>query len=124
MSDGEREALARSRTSPHREVQRARALLLAAGGVANTSIADQVSVRPKTVRAWRTRFEVEGLARIAQVRPGRTRRASTSQSKIDEIVRLTLQSRPAGHTQWSCRTMAEATGVSASQVQRIWSARG
>ena len=127
MSDGQREALevlARSRIAPHREVQRARVLLLAGEGVANIAIAERVSATPKTVRAWRARFEAEGLAKLAQVRPGRGRKASIPQSKIDEVVRLTLQSKPAGHTHWSCRTMAEATGVSASQVQRIWSARG
>ena len=127
VSDGQREALkvlARSRTSPHREVQRAKALLLAADGVANTTIAVEVDATPKTVRAWRDRFAVEGLAKLATVAPGRGRKASISQTKVDQIVEKTLHSTPDGHTHWSCRTMAEATGVSSSQVQRIWSARG
>jgi hypothetical protein len=40
------------------------------------------------------------------------------------LVELTLHSKPAGHTHWSCRTMAAATGISPATVQRIWSARG
>ena len=36
----------------------------------------------------------------------------------------TLNYRPQGETQWSCRTMAAATGVSKSTVQQVWSARG
>jgi hypothetical protein len=42
MSDGQREALqalSRSQTAPHRRVQRAKALLLASAGAANTRIA-------------------------------------------------------------------------------------
>ena len=127
MSDGQRETLevlARSRTAPHREVQRARALLLAGDGMANTAIAAQVGATVKTVRAWRERFVGEGLVKFAQVKEGRGRKATIPQAKIEEIVDLTLHSKPAGETHWSCRTMAAKTGVSSSQVQRIWSARG
>lgn len=127
MSETQRETLevlARSRTAPHREVQRARALLLAGDGAANTAIASEVGATVKTVRAWRDRFEDEGLTKFAQVKEGRGRKATIPQSKIDEIVELTLHSKPDGQTHWSCRTMAAKTGVSSSQVQRIWSARG
>lgn len=118
------EVLARSRTAKHREVQRARALLLAAQGTANTAIAAQVGATTKSVRAWRERFADEGLAQLAQVRAGRGRKPTISQDKIDEVVSLTLHSTPEGSTHWSCRTMAERAGISSSQVQRIWSARG
>ena len=60
VSEGQRqvlEALSVSRTAAHREVQQARALLLAAEGVANTRIASVVGVTAMTVRSWRTRFE-------------------------------------------------------------------
>lgn len=127
MSPGKREALeviSRSHTAAHREVQRARVLLLAADGTANTTIAEQVGTTVKTVRAWRTRFEDEGLTRLAQVRAGRGRKPSIPQEAVDEVVRLTLTSKPAGETHWSCRSMAAQVGISSSQVQRIWSARG
>jgi transposase len=58
------------------------------------------------------------------VRPGRGRKATIPQEKIDEIVFLTQHCRPDGETHWSCRTMAERTGVSKDTVQRVWSARG
>jgi len=127
MSDGQREALeviAKSRTAPFRQVQRARVLLLAADGVANARIAAQVGVCPATVRSWRCRFEADGLAKLGKVRAGRGRKSSIPQSKIEEIVELTRNSRPAGQTHWSCRTMAKRVGVSAATVQRVWAARG
>ena len=124
---GQRESLeviARSSTAKYREVQRAKALLMAADGVANTKIAAELSATPKTVRAWRERFTEDGLARLGQVRPGRGRKPSIPQVTIDEVVELTLHSKPAGETHWSCRTMAERVGISSSEVQRIWAARG
>lgn len=127
MSDGQRDALgvlARSQIAPHRQVQRAEALLLAADGVANTRIAEQVGVNPSTVRAWRTRFADDGLAKLGKVRAGRGRKSTISQDTIEEIVELTRNSKPAGQTHWSCRTMAARVGVSPATVQRVWAARG
>jgi transposase len=105
-------------------VQRAEALLLAADGVANTRIAEQVGVNPSTVRAWRTRFAEEGLAKLGRVRAGRGRKSTIAQDTIEEIVELTRNSKPAGQTHWSCRTMAARVGVSSATVQRVWAARG
>jgi len=127
MSVGQRQTLvqvARSQTAPHREVVRARALLAAADGVANTRIAADLGVTVVSVRAWRDRFEAEGLTRWGRVRQGRGRRPTISEEKIAEIVDLTLHYTPEGHTHWSCRTMAQQVGVSSATVQRIWAARG
>jgi transposase len=127
MTDAQRdtlEVLARSSTAPYRQVQRARALLLAAAGEANTRIAEQLAVTVVTVRAWRARFAAAGLADLGVVRAGRGRKPSIAQEKIAAIVHATLHEKPVGETHWSCRSMAKAQGVSPATVQRIWSARG
>jgi transposase len=127
LSGGQREMLDRlvvSRTAPFREVQRARALLLAADGWANVRIAAALGATPVTVRAWRSRFEAEGLAKFAKVAKGRGRRPVIAQAVIDQILDLTQNSTPPGETHWSTRTMAERVGVSKDTVQRVWSARG
>ena len=127
LTDGQRltlEVLAKSRSAPHRDVQRAQVLLLAGEGVANTHIADKIGVSAMTVRAWRNRFASEGLAKFAQVAKGRGRKPSIPSEKVDEIVRATLHDKPAGETHWSCRSMAKAQGVSHATIQRVWSARG
>jgi len=62
MSAGQREALAilsRSSTAAHREVKRAKVLLMAADGVANSKIAATVGVTPVTVRSWRDRHPMD-----------------------------------------------------------------
>jgi transposase len=117
------EKLARSQTAKHRDVQRAKALLLAAEGVANTRIGADLGVSPTTVVNWRERFRADGLKGIGVVREGRGRRPSIPAEKVAEIVELTLHEKPVGETHWSCRTMAARVGVSAATVQRIWSAR-
>ena len=56
VSAGQREVLesvARSQSAAHREVVRARALLMAADGRANTAIARALSVSPGSVSGWR-----------------------------------------------------------------------
>ncbi len=127
LTDSQREilvSLSRSRTAPYREVQRARVLLLAGQGVANTRIAEQVGVSPSTVRSWRDRFAEQGLVKFGEVAAGRGRKPLLSEEKIAEIVRATQETKPPGQTHWSCRTMAQAQNVSPATVQRIWSARG
>jgi transposase len=127
MSVGQRnalEALARAYAAPHRQVQRAKALLLAADGVATTRIADEVGVTAVTVRAWRNRFAEEGLAKLGEVRQGRGPKPSIPIEKVEEIVAATLHSKPEGETHWSTRSMAAHAGVSRNTVQRIWKARG
>jgi hypothetical protein len=77
ISMGQREALtvlARSSTAAHRQVQRAKVLLMTADGVANAEIAATVGVTPVTVRSWRSRLADEGLAKFAVVREGRGRK--------------------------------------------------
>lgn len=52
------------------KVLRARALVLAADGVANHAIGEQVGVNPNSVRLWRRRFEeerIDGVGRVARV---------------------------------------------------------
>src|SRR5947209_3045252 len=123
MADEQRAVLGkliRSHTAPHRDVQRAQALLMAADGFANTRIAKDVGVSPTTVMNWRGRFAEDGLKDFSSVKPGRGRKPSISAPQVQEIVQET----PEGHTHWSCRTMAERVGVSPATVQRIWSARG
>src|SRR5258705_2135643 len=127
ISAGQRELLesvARSQSGDHREVVRAKALLMASEGAANTAIAQALSVSPASVANWRARFAEDGLAKLGQVRKGRGRKPSIPQDKIDEILDLTQNYRPQGQTHWSCRTMAEAVGVSKDTVQRVLSARG
>ncbi|MET8330664.1 helix-turn-helix domain-containing protein, partial [Streptomyces sp. NPDC005181] len=127
MSDDQRAELERltgSPTQPYRVVVRARALLLAADGVSTTAVAEECGATVATIRSWRRAFEERGLEKFGEVAPGRGRKATISQEKVEEIVNATRFTKPQGKTHWSTRDMAAAQGVSRATVQRIWSARG
>jgi transposase len=65
-------ARARQATAPYRQVMRARIVLLAAAGLANTHIARKLGIAPNTVVKWRKRFCKEGVDGLADhKRPGR-----------------------------------------------------
>jgi transposase len=127
MSPEQRSALvsiARSQTLAHRQVRQARALLLAAEGVANGEIARQVGTSPAGVRRWRTRFEVEGVDSVGRVRPGRGRKPTISAEVVAAIVDDTLHMVPDdGSVAWTTRTLAARHGVGKDTVARIWRAR-
>ncbi|KAA8957677.1 MAG: helix-turn-helix domain-containing protein [Mycobacterium sp.] len=85
VSPGQREVLesvARSTSAPHREVVRARALLMAADGLANTAFARTLSVSPASVSGWPARFAEEGLVKFAQVREWRGGRRRSSSKRL------------------------------------------
>ena len=118
------EAIAGSPSNPHRMVREARGLLLAADGVANARIAERVGVSRSTVLGWRKQFAEDGVAGVGRVRPGRGRKPSIPAETIERIVQDTQHTTPPDATHWSVRTMAEAAGVGATTVHRIWRARG
>lgn len=113
-----------ARTSPQRIVMRARIVLLAAQGLANRRIAQEVQTSRPTVILWRDRFAAGGVAALLKDAPGRGRPASISRAKVKRIIEATTQTHPRGATHWSTRTLAKAQGISHATVQRIWDAHG
>ena len=99
---------------------RCRIVLAAAEGQSNLGIAAVSGVDVKTVSLWRGRFVETGPAGLWEIAPGRGRKPTYSARKIKAIVQATLLSKPEGLTQWSCRQMAQAQGVSKSTVSNIW----
>ena len=124
LTDEERKTLqswVRSHSTKQGLARRARAILLAEKGETNLEIARLVGVTNSTVGKWRRRFgefRMEGLH--DEHRPGRPR--TLGEEDIARLLDKTLLEKPpGGATQWSVRTAAEATGISKSTVQRIWS---
>jgi transposase len=98
--------------------------LAAAKGQRDKDIAKSMEVNSKTVALWRQRFCGEGPDCLWEVAAGRGRKPQLTAGKIEDIINATLQTRPAGTTHWSCRTMAEAHGVSKATINRIWQSHG
>jgi transposase len=108
--------------APATLVRRAKLLLLAAEGVANSEIAERLEVSRPTVIAWRRRYGREGLTAGLADRPRRGRPQSVRRDRRAEILATTLSPPPQalGVTHWSSRLLAGELGISHSTVARVW----
>lgn len=100
---------------------RSRMILLCADGNTNTGVAQQIHVRIQTVCKWRQRFvdrRLDGL--LDEPRPGTPRKVSDAE--VERVLTMTLESTPKDATHWSTRSLATASGLSRSTVNRIWRA--
>src|ERR1017187_292492 len=98
LAEAEREQLEQwvaAHGTPQQVALRCRIVLAAAAGETNLQIGAACQIDVKTVALWRGRY-------------------------IQSGPQATLLSKPDGMTQWSCRQMAEAQGVSKSTISTIW----
>jgi transposase len=116
----ELERWVRAHHTPQQVALRCRIILAAANGQQDKAIANQLQINYKTAALWRQRFCNEGPDCLWEVAAGRGRKPELSATKVNKIINATLQTRPAGATHWSCRTMAEKQGVSKATINRIW----
>ena len=116
-------SLAARRTTAQALALRARIVLGCAEGAENKQVAARLGVCENTVGKWRRRFaehRLEGLR--DEPRSGTPR--TLEDARIEAVIVRTLESLPPDATHWSSRSMARASGVSISSVQRIWRAFG
>jgi len=104
---------------------RSRIVLLAAAGMSDKGIAQELDTDRRVAARWRARFLAAGVDGLLQdaTRPGRPRTARKAAS-VEQVVRITLEETPVGATHWSTRTLAAHLGTSASAVARIWRDHG
>src|ERR1039457_5196576 len=117
ISEVEREKLQQwtaAHGTPQQVALRGRIVLAAAAGEFDITIAKRHSVNRNTGILWRKGFSGEGLGGLWEIAPGRGRKPVFRIEKIAAIVDATLQTKPAGMTHWSCRTMAQSQGASKS----------
>lgn len=117
------EMLARKSKTPQAEACRAKAILGFAVGLNNLQVCQKVGVCAHTVGRLRKRFHRGRMEAIFDLpRSGAPRRISDE--KVAEVVRLTLEAKPANATHWSTRSMAARTGLSNESIHRIWKTFG
>ena len=124
MSGEQREVLermARSLSLSHRMVVQARALLLAADGVATNEVARRCQTTADSVLSWRRRFVVQGVDGVGRIAAGRGRRSWLPAGVVAAVVHDTLHTKPDdGSTHWTTRLMAARHGIGKDTVARIW----
>lgn len=124
LSDSERDEL--QRLCRQRKIAadlqtRASIVLLAATGMSNKCIAEQVGVSAHTAGKWRKRYAQDGIAGLYdEQRPGAPRQHGDD--VIEAVIAKTLQEKPRGASHWSTRLLAQQTGLSKSTISRVWQA--
>src|SRR6201981_59553 len=116
------EQLVSDRNTPQKVVWRARIVLAASEGMAANAIAATVGKSVLTVRRWRRRYGAVGVDGLVKDATRPPRRKPLAPEQINAVVNKTLHEKPANATHWSVRSMAAATGLSRSSIQRIWKA--
>ena len=113
--------LSRSGRTSVRLAQRAQIVLLAAQGLQNKLIANELGIGRVQVARWRERFLESGLEGIERDLP---RGAPPVKVDVLKLVNLITQHKPEAATHWSTRTLAAELDVAASTVWRHWKVNG
>src|SRR5271170_1896617 len=110
----------RAGSTPQQVVLRARIIEAAAGTRQDREIAAQLQVHRRTVALWRSRARQQGIGCVWEIAPGRGRKTPYAADAVGRMVEATLQTKPAGSTHWSTRSLARVQGVSKNTIHRIW----
>jgi len=124
LTDEERAELTQltaSRLTSVRLSQRARIVLLAAEGLQNCQIAEQLGIGRIQVARWRGRYAQMRRAGIERDLP---RGAPPKKVDLAQLVELTTQTQPEAAMHWSTRKMAAKLGVHSTTIARNWQAAG
>jgi transposase len=99
--------LARSKRTSVRLAQRAQIVLLAAQGMQNKDIAEQLGIGRAQAARWRERYLQSGLQGIERDLP---RGAPPVKVDVARLVEMTTQTTPEAATHWSTRKMGAVLG--------------
>ena len=117
-------ALVKDRNAPQKHAWRAQIVLLSAEGVGTNAIMRETGKSKTCVWRWQERFAVEGVDGLLRDKTRPSRIPKLDPFVAERVVALTLEEPPQEATHWTSAAMAEAAGVSASSVQRIWRGDG
>jgi putative transposase len=109
LSETERqelEALLAKGVLSARMLRRATGILALNQGATLEAVAQLVGVQNDTVRAWRKRYEVEGLAGLYD-KPRSGRLIEIDGTQRAQITALACSEAPEGHSDWTLRLLAE-----------------
>jgi transposase len=117
-------AILKDRNAPQKHVWRAEIVLLSADGCGTNEIMRQTGKAKTCVWRWQERFMQEGVAGLLRDKTRPSRVAPLGPEVAARVVALTSGKPPGERTHWTGAMMAEACGISASAVFRIWRAHG
>ena len=119
------EAIVADRNSAQKHVWRARIILATADGCGTAEVMRRAGVSKPCVWRWQERFMAEGVDGLLHDKTRPARIPPLPKAVVETVVTRTLgEPPPDGVTHWTAPTMATASGLSVSSVQRIWRTPG
>jgi transposase len=118
------EAVVADRNSPQKHVWRARIVLLTADGCGTAEVMRRTGKAKTAVWRWQERFTQAGVDGLLRDKTRPARIPPLAPEVAERVVALTLADPPGETTHWTAAAMAEASGISASSVRRIWRSHG
>jgi len=130
LSTDEEAALKKNLTSgktPVRLRERSEIILLAAAGLPNYKIAEQMGIDVNKVGRWRNRYAQERCAGIEKDRPRGANHGgknTSEQARLRSLIIKKTTTKPSGETHWSTRSLAAELGTSHQFVATVWREAG
>ncbi|OYW42257.1 MAG: IS630 family transposase [Rhodobacterales bacterium 12-64-8] len=118
------DALCANRNTPRKIVWRAEIVLATADGCGTSEIMRRAETSKPTVWRWQERYLDEGVAGLRRDKTRPSRVPPLPRETRLAVIAKTVREAPPDATHWSRSTMAEAVGISASSVGRIWAEAG
>lgn len=103
----------------HKFAIRLQTVLLRAKGKGSSEIAEFLGVNISTVSTYIKRYNTYGIDSLLRDKTRKPGKKPISQKTKNEICRLVCNEKPKDETHWSCRTLAEHTGIGKSSANRI-----
>jgi transposase len=117
-------AIAADRNTPAKVVWRAKIILATANGLGTMAIMRETGKSKPCVWRWQERFMHEGVDGLLRDKTRPPGTPPLPESVRQKVLTKTASETPPDATHWSVRTMAKATGISRTSVQRIWKEAG
>lgn len=118
------EAVVKDRNAPQKHAWRAAIVLLSAAGIGTNAIMRRTGKSKTCVWRWQERFMVQGVDGLLRDKTRPSRIPALGAEVAERVVVLTLKDPPVEATHWTADMMAQANGISASAVRRIWRTNG
>jgi transposase len=114
----------KSGKTPVRIVERSRIVLMAADGMPNYKIAEELDIDVNKVGRWRNRYAENGLRGIEKDLPRGANHGGKDTIKqarlCSKIIKITTQEKPKDATHWSTRSLAKVLKINHSFINRVW----
>jgi transposase len=118
----------KSRKTPVRLLERSKIVLLAAAGLPNYKISEELNIEVNRVGRWRNRFAEHGHCGIEKDLPrGGNHGGADSQKQAklrSKVIEITTQEKPKDATHWTTRSLAKVVGTNHTFVNRVWREAG